>query len=222
MIIPTKHDSLQFFQVIRWTPQIPAIKTTVLHRYTRDNMSMFCSGVITSLDKGKKIALDKWIFFSLRRYINHTRSHDRFISFLMQHIHQVEYWKSLKLHFKTPYSWEIIVHGLIEATRDGQTNICKSRHFLGKAAKHPCLPEIQIEMIYKCMSALEPAAYLQDMSRSSPRGWVDQQGWGTECQAALPCDCDHCQTTGMPCPVQELRQLLGQDRAAGLHHRSWR
>lgn len=113
----------------------------------------------------------------------------------------------------------IMVHGLIEATRGVQTNVWKSSNFLGKTAKHSCLPEIQITMIHKCMSALETAAHLQDRSMSSPRGWADQQDWGTECQAVIPCGWDHWHTTGLPCSVQELR---GHDRAAGLHLWSWR
>lgn len=143
----------------------------------------------------------------------------------MQQVDQSEYWKYLKHHSKIPYSWEFIHHHCSWSdwsSRGVQTNVWKSRNFLGKTAKHPCLPKIQTEVIQKCMSALKPDAHLQDRSMSSPRGWVDQLSWRTECQAAHPCDGDHCHTTGWPCSVQELRELLGQEGAAGLCPWSWR
>lgn len=71
------------------------------------------------------------------------------------------------------------------------------------------------------MSALEPAAHLQDRSTSSLRGWAEQQDWGTACQAALPCGWDHGHTTGLPCSVQgfscwgRVEQLLKLEMGSG-------
>ena len=75
-IIPTQHNPLCCFQVIRWREWIPVIKPTLL----TDNWKMTGQCFVQGLS-------DLWLLrtsetnLSLARYMYHTTSHDRFIFF---------------------------------------------------------------------------------------------------------------------------------------------